>query len=273
MNILGKYTLRVLRNNQVIRSIECENIVTNVGRANIFNGNFGTKVAIGTGRAPESISTTALGNKFGSEITGEWKTKFVSSIDVPNNTIKSSGVLVGRTATLTENVIVTELGIVNNAGELTTYSLLRDIEGDLTTITINVGEVLEIEYEVVIQCTYAQEFTADSGLKRVVTYRMPAINSITNTTSTSSTNLLKSAEDGLSTGTPPTDVHTGNAGTTSKNNKTFTVNVPANVTSYGGDVFGFLISNMMGFTIGIFTAEKFKIESIKDYTAKAVFDL
>lgn len=273
MNVLGKYTLRVLKGNRIIRTIKCENIVTNIGRANIFNGNFGTKVAIGTGRAPENLSTTALGNKYGTEITGEWKAKYASSIDVPNNIIKSSGVLVGRTATLTENIIVTELGIVNNDGELTTYSLLRDIAGELTTITVNVGEVLEIEYEIVIQCTYSQEFTADSGLKRVVTYRMPAINNISNTASTSSTNLLKSAEDGLSTGTPPTDVHTGNAGTTSKNNKTFTVNVPANVTSYGGDVFGFLISNMMGFTIGIFTSEKFKIESVKEYTAKAVFDL
>ena len=83
--------------------------------------------------------------------------------------------------------------------------------------------------------------------------------------------MLKDDIDGENVGTPPMNTH-ANVGTTVKSGKTFTMTVPANVNSYGLDVFGFKIDNLSGFTSAIFMAEPFVIDDAKEYVTKLVYD-
>lgn len=275
MQVNGYYTVRVLNADGTCKhSHSGKNIITNRGRSNVFNGNFGDKIKIGTGRAAEALPTTSLGNELVDyTLTGTWSSKYISSINVERNTVSSSAVLVGRTAVFQSNQIISELGIVNNADELNTYSLLRDIAGILTTVTVNAGEILEIEYEVVLTCVFVEAMEASSGFKQVITYRLPAIYSIGLSSTVPNVTILKSDFDGANNGTVPVDVQVSNVGSTRKNGSTITAFIPANVTAYTGEAYGFLINNVNGFTVGLFFTDSFVLDTLKEYTAKAVFDL
>lgn len=281
MNIEGRYNINVIgTDGEVKSSLSCHNIVTNLGKANTMNGMFGDRIAFGTGRAQEALSTTALGAQFGKEISGKWSDSYASSIDVSKNTIKSSGVLIGRSEPFKTSTIITELGIKNSNGELSTYSLLRDVQGELTTVTLVEGEILEVEYEIVITCKYVQEMPEESGLSNVVIYRLPPINRIPNTYSETYIYPMSNGDMNTSEGAIPSNFETvGSAGTTSKNNKTFEAHIPASILVHKKPVFGFMLksdttqfSRTSGFVIGAYLRESFTIDPDKDYSTKIIFE-
>lgn len=274
--MVGLYTLRV-RNHEgtVLHEHQGHNIVTNRGYSNVFAGNFGNIVTVGNGRAAEEASTTALNSPVMSAITGAWATNYTSAINATNNVIRSSATLVCRSAAATGNFVISEIGISNSTGDLNTYSLIRDIDGSLTTVTVNTGEILEIEYEIIISATYVQWFTDSetSLIERVTLYRLPALHSITNSATKNDVILLKSKDDDISVGSLPTTTarHT-NVGTTRKANGIITSTVPANSISYADNVFGYMVDNLNGFTLSMYLKTPHKIDSKLEYTARYVLN-
>ena len=149
---------------------ECSNVVTSLGIGAIVAGGFPSEIAVGTGSQKEEVSVTEL-NKQKRQERGKWLQEAKNKIDVIANTITNTSTLKVAFPVESENVIYTEVGIINSSKNLYTYALLRDSLGGVSSVTVLKGERLEVEYTVSYSYPYKHEGDGSSlyllGMPRI----------------------------------------------------------------------------------------------------------
>jgi len=142
IKLKGKIKIQVLKDGKVVKEVETENIITNVGRADVaglINSTVTspfTYVAVGSGTASPSATDTALQNERMRTNATVSRTTAV----VPNDTARWEAVF-----TATSDMVLTEAGLFNasSGGDM----LAR---GTFPAVSVASGESFRVIWHIIV---------------------------------------------------------------------------------------------------------------------------
>lgn len=154
--VKGRFSLSVLDSGGSVKhSVNCENMVLDklidrLNASSYFNGTHPpsemlNKIALGTGTTPPTAGDTALESQVLSvPFNGVTNTSYTETI--PGETLKA---VVRRPHSFNQgqiNANLSEIGVIDNGGNLITRALIKDDLGNPTTLTVTNQEQLILTY-------------------------------------------------------------------------------------------------------------------------------